>query len=76
MMVEYGADQHTVGGMAISRTWEVVMNEPYDTWVERLWDVAEKGDDERAKKFVRELYEAAQEDLDKKRREAEFEREE
>jgi hypothetical protein len=52
------------------------MSEPYDTWVERLQDVADKGDEERAKKFVRELYDTAQEDLDNERRQAEFEREE
>ncbi|MGW1893267.1 hypothetical protein ACWCP6_23930 [Streptomyces sp. NPDC002004] len=52
------------------------MTESLDSWATRLKDLNPDADDEKARKFVRELYQAAQKDLDAQRAQAEAEREE
>ncbi|MFI5757749.1 hypothetical protein [Streptomyces sp. NPDC051569] len=52
------------------------MSDPIDTWTHRLQDLTSELNPDRAHRFVEDVYRAAQADLDEKRAEAEFEREE
>ncbi|MFJ2648091.1 hypothetical protein ACIO1C_15305 [Streptomyces sp. NPDC087420] len=54
------------------------MSNPIDDWTSRLQDMTgeKKSDPEDTRRFVEDLYTAAQVDQDKMRAQAEFEREE
>ncbi|NLU68337.1 hypothetical protein [Streptomyces sp. HNM0574] len=52
------------------------MSDPLARWVERLLALSDGIDRAEAEKFVRELYAAAQSDLDADKAESEFQREE
>ncbi|MFC4033209.1 hypothetical protein ACFO3J_17180 [Streptomyces polygonati] len=52
------------------------MTDPMGTWTDRMQELSEELPAETCHRFVRDVYEAAQDDLDEQRAEADFAREE
>ncbi|SCD74899.1 hypothetical protein GA0115240_122310 [Streptomyces sp. DvalAA-14] len=52
------------------------MSDPIPDWTDRMRDLTEDLNPETCDRFVRDLYEAAQNDLDEQRAKADFDREE
>ncbi|MGW4376798.1 hypothetical protein ACWEJ7_24430 [Streptomyces albidoflavus] len=52
------------------------MSDPIETWTDRLRDTAPGLEEKRARAFVHDLYNAAQNDLGEEVAEADFERDE
>jgi TPP-dependent pyruvate/acetoin dehydrogenase alpha subunit len=66
----------TRSGLVVGPDSEADMNEPADELVKRMQELSDESRAEQVKEVVRDVYAAAQKELDDQRAQAEFEREE